>query len=322
MKDLIVRVEGKVLSNNFTEFEAAALEVLDSMSTELVTDDDFIKAAKDITLCKEVEDRLDNVKQDIIDQSKDVSEAVTCISDLFTKFRDKRLKQNELIREWKTERRNKIVSEAAEDIRAVIADSPVAHGYSVSLSRIEAVVKGKQTRETMEKATKQLIDTVSDELTDLEEHYKQATEEIEITEKQYPGLFPDKKTLALKSFDTVTATIEARVNKFKLDQAEKIKREAEAEKVRREAHEHNRKVVEEQAKKEEMAAQDDNKRPDAILQEPVKQESYEESKRNYQITLEIFGTKEDAVEVAQKINDDIAEYYACIKSVQLNKVAA
>ena len=226
-KQLIVRITGAVQSSNLAEFEKTALTVIDSINTDLRTDDDFAQAEQDIKDFGLIETRLEQVKLDILNGVASISEQVDIANRLLIKSREKRLYLSKQVNAEKEKRKNEIIAEARRGLELAVSNSPVRHGFAINFKALQDAIKGKRFISKMREAITDVIESELNALKKLEDVFAINTASIELSEKEYPGLFPDKKKLALSSLDVVAAMIESRVMKFKFEVAEKERKEKE-----------------------------------------------------------------------------------------------
>lgn len=229
-KRLVIRISGAVQQSNLAEFEETALAVIASINTDLQTDDDFAQAEENIKSCQLIETRLKNAKNDALNNTKEISDIISTIDRLDAKFRQTRLDLNGKVKTEKESRKNEILNAAKRGLELSVSQSPVKHGFVIDWKALQEAIKGKRFLSKMREAVNEVAVHQLAELSVLEVNFKANIIEIEKAEKEYPGLFPDKKNLALSSPEVVAAMIESRVMKFKFEIAErerKAKEEAE-----------------------------------------------------------------------------------------------
>lgn len=241
-KRLVIRISGAVQQSNLAEFEETALAVIASINTNLQTDDDFAQAEENIKSCQLIETRLKNAKNDALNNTKEISDLISTIDRLDAKFRQTRLDLNGKVKTEKESRKNEILSAARKELESAVSQSPVKHGFAIDFKALQEAIKGKRFLSKMREAVNEVVQSQLFQLTALEANYAHNIFIIEQSEKEYPGLFPDKKNLALSAPEVVSAMIESRVMKFKFDIAERerkakeeAERKAERERLAKEA---------------------------------------------------------------------------------------
>ena len=98
---LSVEIVGEVRSSNIVTFRRSAMEFIDSINTDLQTDDDFATAEKVIKFCDEAEKRLDLVKKQALSQSSSVADVLSSIDTIKAEMRDRRLQLDKLVKSKK-----------------------------------------------------------------------------------------------------------------------------------------------------------------------------------------------------------------------------
>ena len=238
-KQLVLRITGSVQQSNLKEFESAAMSVIAGIKTDLQTDDDFAEAENNIKSCKLIEIRVGQARNDALQSTKEIADLVNAVERIERKFRDTRLTLERQVKNEKEKRKSEIVAEAVRKIEKSLSLSRVKHGFSVNFQAINEAVKGKKSISKMREAVEEVVVVQLAELSVLEANFAANTIEIERSESEFPGLFPDKKNLALSDPEVVTAMIEARVTNFKYQQEMKAKAEREAaERKAKEEEEH------------------------------------------------------------------------------------
>ena len=243
---LILKVDGKIAESNITEFEIFSNKILDGINTDLNTDKDFILAKDNIKDLKEVEIRIANAKQNGVMSMEEVAAVMTTIDKMSDRFRITRLDLEKKVKSEETRRKIEIVNAGIVKIAAYLAGSWVSHSFIVGASEIKAAIKNKRSLAKMEEAVATEADNQIITIQYAEQNFAENVQEIELSEKSFPGLFPDWKTIALNPNSHVLTTIQAREEKFKND-----KREAEERAAAKKAEEER--IAKEKADNKEKA---------------------------------------------------------------------
>lgn len=119
---VLVRVEGKVVSSNLEPFRLAAMEMIESVKTDLQTDQDFADAKQFVKFFEDGEDRLDRLKDDILAQTMSIGEVFKTVDHIKALMRQKRLSLDKLV----TKREQDIRGEIVQEHQALL-DQHVAH---------------------------------------------------------------------------------------------------------------------------------------------------------------------------------------------------
>ena len=253
-KELTIRISGEVQSSNLEQFETEALAVIEAINLQLITDDDFAEAENNIKSCKYVEERIHNARQDALNSTAEISKLLTTTERLESKFRDTRLKLNKLVKDEKENRKKEIIAKAKVDLMEKVSLSPVKQFFSVNFSAIVDAIKGKRSLEKMQEAVDEVVTYETERLEFESANYLHNIKTIEESEKEYPGLFPDKVNLAQSATEIVEAQITSRIADFKYKQEMKEKAEREA-KERREKEAAERAEAEKKRQEEKEAAE-------------------------------------------------------------------
>ncbi|MBC7201901.1 MAG: YqaJ viral recombinase family protein [Pusillimonas sp.] len=243
---LRIELTGAVTASNLAEYKEHAFEVIQSINTDLQTDQDFADAEKTVKWCKDVEDRLDAAKQHALSQTASIDELFRTIDEISAETRTKRLELDRLVKAQKENRRLEIKTTAEASLKKhldALNDRVQPVRFTVQAD-FAAAMKGKRTIATLQ-------DAADTELARAKIDANQLADKIDanlklIREAGHDFLFSDLQTLATKESDDLKMVIDARIAKHKADEQAKIdaKLEAEREKIRQE----------EQAKAVEQAA--------------------------------------------------------------------
>jgi hypothetical protein len=281
-KDLVVKIAGSVQTSNFSEYQKDVLDEVGKINTDLVTDEHFVEAESAIKVLKVTETRIANAKQDGINQTADIADLFTMMDKLSDSIRKTRLDLEKKVKSEKLARKNKIIDDGFNRVRDFLKSSPANHGYTLNIGIFQEAVKGKKSIEKMEDAVNEAVSNEIEAIEAIEVRVRANLEKIEESEKEFPGLFFDKKQIALSLEETVDALIESRVNKYKFDLAEKKRKE------------------------EEKAQQEKVEQPPPEPEKAAKVESKSiqaETEERFIITVEVFSTKEKALSVQKEIFD-------------------
>jgi hypothetical protein len=321
IKDLVIRLTGEVQESNLAEFKESALAVIGNIKTDLVTDNDFVTAEQAIKDCKLAEQRIAQAKQDGMHSTASISELFGTMDELAGELSKTRLSLEKQVRAEKSKRKKELTDEGIKIIRDKVNASQISHAFEVNFSAVLDAIKGKRSIEKMQAAIDDVVSVELENLEILESRYIENLAAIEAIDADYPGLFPDRKQIALSGLDTVSAFIEGRVSNFKLAEAEKKRVADEAEKKR---------IADEAEKKRVVNAHRQDATPEVqktpeyfnCPQElPVKHPDPEPEQNEtepglYTLTLHIKGSKDDARNAAQLVNVAVGSL-GCIKSINL-----
>ena len=226
-KELVLRITGEVQSSNLSEFEKDALEVIENINTDLDTDQDFVEAEQNIKSCNLIEIRIHNARQAALNSTEDIATLITTTERLEAKFRETRLGLNKKVKTEKGRRKSEIINKAMGQFADLIYNSDVKHAFTLNTEAFNNAVKNKRSLEAMQKAVDEVVESEKTLLYELGKTFSTNLIDIKQAEVNYPGLFPDKKNLAVSSHEVVAAQIESRISTFKYKQEMKEKAERE-----------------------------------------------------------------------------------------------
>ena len=216
-KQLILKISGEVKDCNIGLFEAQAKSILSSINTNLITDEDFAEAKENIKSCKLIETRIANAKQQSIMSMEDVAAVMKTVDTVQAEFAKIRLQLDKAVKERTTARKNEILNNGIRKIENAWHISPVKHGFAIDTNSIVGAIKGKSLFSKMEEAVEVEVQIQIEKLENIESVFSENLAQIGKAESEYPGLFPDKKQIALQPVDNVSLLITARVEKNKND---------------------------------------------------------------------------------------------------------
>lgn len=232
---LTVQLVGEVKSSNLVVFRQTALAVIESINTNLTTDEDFASAEIAVKFCSDVEERLDFVKRQAIGQTATIDELFRTIDELRETTRQKRLSLEKLV----TARKQTI----REDIRREGADAYAVHITMLNtrlgkpymppiVNDFAGVMKGKRTIAS-------LRDAISTELARVKIAANEVADRIQINliylrehAKDHTFLFADTAQIVLKAPDDLATLVKMRITEHKA--AEQKRLDDEREKIRQE----------------------------------------------------------------------------------------
>lgn len=234
--ELIVKTESAVVASNVEEFEKAVAEKINNINTVLETDNDFAEAKKVIKSCKTVEVRLQQALQNILAGSKDITALTTILQRTENSVRSVRLDLNKKVKDEETRRKNEIINAGISRLKNAVSQTAIFDLYHQDIQGIKTAAKNKKTLASLQSAVDSVVEEMVADLLEQEERFNEAISKIEAAEKETPGLFPDKRSLAFTSPD-IDLAIESRVAKYRLEMKKKAEREARIaqEKAEREA---------------------------------------------------------------------------------------
>lgn len=232
---LKIELTGMVTANNLPEFRDAALAVIDSINTDLQTDDDFAAAEEAIKWAKQVEEKLDDAKALALSQTASIDELFRAIDDIREQARAKRLDLDKLVKARKDAIRVAIINAAsaswAEHVSKLEQRIAPMRLPSISVNFAEAM-KGKKTVQSLnEAATAELLRAklaASDAAGLIQANIKA----LDSLAGDYLHLFADLNQICAKPADHFEALVRSRVAEHKESEHKRL--EAEHARIRAE----------------------------------------------------------------------------------------
>ena len=233
---LLIQVEGAVKSTNLDLYKTTALRFIESINTDLQTDQDFADAESMVKFCKKSETELDSAKKHALAQTKSIDELFRTVDQLREKLRDKRLKLEKSVKVRKDEIRANLRTQSIEALSKYVGElNEKLEGNLIPdvTPDFGAAMKGKKTVESLQSA-------VDDELAKAKIVAKDWFTVIrenqfnynELVTDDLKFLFSDVQQLLLKDPDSFKALIKSRLADHKETEAKRL--DAERERIREE----------------------------------------------------------------------------------------
>ncbi|OJT46831.1 YqaJ viral recombinase family protein [Serratia plymuthica] len=228
---LMVEIEGAVKHSNLTVYQGKALAFIESINTNLVTDQDFADAEETVKFCDKAENELDLIKKQALSQTVPIDELFRTIDTLREAMRAKRLELTRLVKSRKDELRAEIISKAKTALNEHISALNVQLGV-VRLPAIAAdfvtAIKGKKTLTSLQGAANDELARAKIEANQISDKYQVNLKLFDAIEPAFRSLFADINQLVGNDSEHLKLLIEQRIsNQKKLDD-ERIERERQA----------------------------------------------------------------------------------------------
>lgn len=275
---LYVEITGEVAASNLAAYKEAALAMIESVNTDLQTDQDFADAESMVKFFDEAEKKVRLIKEQSLQKTASIAEAMKTMDDLADAMRTKRLFLNKHVTERKNSIRAEIIAEGTKAWATHVSglNERLGRPYMTDV-RIDfaGAIKGKRTIAS-------LRDAVQKALLDGKLEANATADRIAVNLKQltqhaeHAFLFKDEATLVQMEPAAFSEVVEGRIAKHQAEQArkeaetrERIRKEeeakaaakakAEADALAEQAREKIR--AEERAKAEAAAKQREAQRP-------------------------------------------------------------
>lgn len=231
---LYVEITGEVAASNLAAYREAALAMIESVNTDLQTDQDFADAEAAVKFFDEAEKKVRLIKEQSLQKTASIAEAMKTMDDLADAMRAKRLFLNKHVSARKDAIRAEIVAEGAKAWATHIAglNERLGKPYMPDIKiDFAGAIKGKRTLASLRDAVQKVLldgkleanataDRIAVNLRRLDKHV------------DYPFLFKDEHTLVHMEPTAFAEVVEGRIAKHK---AEQERKEAEArERIRKE----------------------------------------------------------------------------------------
>ncbi|WP_271270518.1 YqaJ viral recombinase family protein [Aliamphritea hakodatensis] len=230
---LSVNISGEVLASNLPEFEQKATAVINSIKTDLQTDQDFADAEKAVKFCKNAEDQLGRVKEQALASTASINELFKTIDRIKEATRQKRLSVDKLVKERKLAIRSDIVSSGKLALSKHIGDleksleAMFGNKYPVRIPAVNddfaGAIKGKRTITSLRSAADDLLAASKIEATQHSNLIQKNLTALNEVAESYHHLFSDASTLSLLATEHVQAEIKNRIR----DEDDRLEQERE-----------------------------------------------------------------------------------------------
>jgi putative phage-type endonuclease len=226
---ILIQMTGEVRANNLAEYKSHAMSVVESINTNLLTDEDFASAEKTVTWCSDVESKLAAAKQHALSQTKSIDEAFRMIDEISEAMRSKRLSLEKLVKSRKDSIRLEIVQEHKAKFEAYVLtlNGGFPKPYLVApIVDFGAAIKGKKTVSSVRDAANAALNSGMIAASDVAENIRSCLAVLVTHASEHKSLFPDTASLVLKNPADLEAVVKQRVTDFVQDQKTKADLEA------------------------------------------------------------------------------------------------
>ena len=238
LPSLRINLTGAVTASNLAAFKQQAVARIDSIKTDLVTDQDCADAEKTVKYLRDGEKQLEDAKAKALTDTASIDELFRTVDDLKEQMRQKRLQLDKLVKAEKENRRMEIHQKASKSFDAFLQelDCPVEPNHTLNIA---GAMKGKRTIETLQSAADDEVARAKIECTQAAKVIKANYDLLSKQEQAF--LFSDWQQLVLKAPDDLQAIITARIaehnqrenarleqERLRIQQEEQAKAEAKA----------------------------------------------------------------------------------------------
>lgn len=228
---LMVEIEGAVKQSNLATYQGKAMAFIESINTNLVTDEDFADAEETVKFCEKAESELDLIKQQALSQTVQIDELFRTIDVLREAMRAKRLNLTKLVKSRKEEIRAEIISKAKTALNEHISALNVQLGV-VRLPAIVAdfvtAIKGKRTLTSLQGAANDELARAKIEANQICDKYLANLKLFDAIEPAFKSLFADINQLVGNDSEHLKLLIEQRISSQKKLDEERLERDRQA----------------------------------------------------------------------------------------------
>lgn len=302
MKQLIIKLTGEIQSSNFNEWKKDLIAQIKSIKTELTTDNDFAVATQHVKLFKSAEKSLKEAKQSAIEQAADIQKLFAAIDEVSEEARQTRLKLDRQIKVRKLEIKEELIDTGLKIISTFIdqqgADfKKIDHSKFLDRNRLNLVIKGKAGVKGVQTAIYDLCGRIKTEILLKEKEVADNGLAIDSLPAGYKLLFQDRDSLLSSTRQELASVIDKRISLFNKE---------------------NARVESEKEVNGQGRSENDGLDPEVNL--PTEYADIQE-KEKYRIIIDIFSSKENAIEIARSIKNSHSEN-KLILNILLEKLPA
>ena len=232
---LRIELTGMVTASNLKVFEQSALAVIDSVKTELTTDQDFADAKKAVKWCGDVEEAVAAAKKQALSQTATIDELFSSLDRVSAHARETRLKVDKLVKAQELLVKSNIKQKAEQ----ALADHIAAINKTLGKVTLPAIASDFLGAMKNKRTIASLQDAVDTELARAKIDASQSADCIRLNlsslaelAADHTFLFNDIQQLVTKANDDLVTLIKFRISEH--EKAEEVKAEVQRERIRKE----------------------------------------------------------------------------------------
>lgn len=253
---LQISLVGQVRNSNLIEYKQTALAFVESINTDLQTDQDFADAEKTIKFCDAAEKELEVVKKAALGQTADIDELFRTVDELRDAMKAKRLELDRLVKARKESIKVKIVQDRIAALNAHIATLNAELSRGIRLPTIAAdfagAIKSLKTIKSLNESANKELARAKIEASQIAERYRLNLSVLDNFASEHLFLFNDLPSVISKAADDFELLVVSRVNQHKAAEAARL--EAETKRIEAETEARLQREAEAKAKAEPEAA--------------------------------------------------------------------
>jgi len=224
---LAIEITGRVTSSNLAEFRQAATAVIDSIKTELVSDQDFVDATAAVKYLKDVEQNAKLAKTNALSQTASINDLFNALDEVIAKSAEVRIKLDKRITVEKDRRKEAIVIDGATQLREYILECNQRVGGLMPKfdGNFAQVVKGLRTLESMSEKVGVELARCKVEVTTIANRIGDNLKSLEGEGHSWRFLFPDLANVVTKSTEDFANLLASRITAHKAAEEERLEQE-------------------------------------------------------------------------------------------------
>ena len=227
---LSVALVGEVKSSNLPVFRSKAMAFIESINTDLQTDEDFANAEEAVKFCDRAEKEIDLVKQQALAQTNTIDELFRTMDSIRDQLRQKRLTLDKLVKSRKESLKAEIINEARQKLLDDISKANEEF-QPIVISGVTAdfpgAAKNKRTFSSLRSAVNDELTRARLHLAERRDHIRASIKIVRDAGDDYRFLFNDLQQLVDRPHDYVQLTVSSRISEHKAEQQRKIEAEAQ-----------------------------------------------------------------------------------------------
>ena len=226
---LSVQIVGSVIASNLGEWQNIVAHRIESINTDLQTDQDFADAESMTKFLADGEKSLELVKKTAQSQAEPIDTLFRAIDDVHEMLRQKRLILEKLVKARKESIRTEIMQAGQSDLADYIK------GLNKRLGRVlmpaipadfAGAMKSKKTVDSLKNAVSTVLANAKIDADAAAARIEANLATLDELAKDFPALFPDIASIANKQQEDFTALVKTRIAEHKEAEA---KRQAEVQ---------------------------------------------------------------------------------------------
>lgn len=221
---LSVALVGEVKSSNLPVFKSKALAFIESINTDLQTDEDFANAEEAVKFCERSEKEIELVKSQALAQTNTIDELFRAMDQIKEQLRQKRLTLDKLVKSRKESLKAEIINEARQKLMDDISKANEEFPVTVSgvTADFAAAAKNKRTFASLRSAVNDELTRARLVLASRRDHVRASIKIVNDAGTDYKFLFNDLQQLVDKQHDHLQMIVKQRVDDHKAAEKKRI----------------------------------------------------------------------------------------------------